>query len=63
MAVDLWETVTGTLDPRSHYAETATFAELTGALATGAIDVAVTNLTITRDRVERIDFTQRMRAG
>ena len=37
--------------------EVDTFRELVDATAAGDIDVAATNLAVTRDRAERIDFT------
>ncbi|QDH71511.1 transporter substrate-binding domain-containing protein [Marilutibacter alkalisoli] len=58
MAIDLWEHMSGQLDLQSRYVELDTIGALVDAAASGEIDVAVTNLTITRSRVERIDFTQ-----
>lgn len=57
MAVELWERLAGTLGLKFNYVEIDTFGELIDAAASGKIDVAVTNLTITRERAERIDFT------
>jgi polar amino acid transport system substrate-binding protein len=57
MAVDLWEDVAGHLGLDFAYREFGTFGELVSAAESGAVDVAVTNLTITRDRAERIEFT------
>ena len=57
MAIELWEAVSGNLRLQSSYVELDTFADIVSAVATGEIDVAVTNLTITRDRAEQIDFT------
>lgn len=58
MAIDLWEMLAGNLGlAPANYVELNTFAELVDATANGEIDAAVTNLTITRDRAERIDFT------
>lgn len=58
MAIDLWEQLSSELDLQSEYVELDTYSALVDATADGEVDVAVTNLTITRSRVERIDFTQ-----
>ena len=57
MSIDLWERLAGELDLETDYVELDTLRELVSATATGLVDVAVTNLTITRDRAESIDFT------
>ncbi|MCX8999732.1 transporter substrate-binding domain-containing protein [Rhizobiaceae bacterium BDR2-2] len=57
MAVDLWEWLAGQLGLESEYVELDTLADLVDAVETGTIDIAVTNLTITRGRAERVDFT------
>ena len=58
MAIELWESLAPTLGLQSQYVQFETFGDLVDATATGKIDVAVTNLTITRERAELIDFTQ-----
>jgi polar amino acid transport system substrate-binding protein len=58
MAIDLWEVIAGNLDLATHYVAYPTVRELVDATRNGDIDAAVTNLTITRDRAERISFTQ-----
>lgn len=58
MAVDLWETFAAALNVAYTYREMPTVGGLVDALAAGEVDVAVTNLTITRQRAQRIDFTQ-----
>ncbi|WP_152558375.1 transporter substrate-binding domain-containing protein [Devosia sp. LC5] len=57
MAIDLWEHVTEPLGLDSTYVELDTIADLIEATANGTVDAAVTNLTVTRDRVEVLDFT------
>ena len=57
MAVELWEWLAGQLDLESEYVELSTINELVDAVEAGAIDLALTNLTISRDRAERVDFT------
>ena len=48
MAVELWETIATDLDLRSDYRVLPALRELVQATASGEIDIAVTNLTITR---------------
>lgn len=57
MAVELWEAIAADLDLRSEYLVLPSIRELVTATSTGDLDVAVTNLTITQGRAERIDFT------
>jgi polar amino acid transport system substrate-binding protein len=57
MSIDLWERLAGDLDLQADYVELDTVGELVSATANGLVDVAVTNLTITRERAESIDFT------
>ncbi|WP_196257776.1 transporter substrate-binding domain-containing protein [Pelagibacterium limicola] len=57
MAIELWELLAGQLAVESEYVEFGNIGALVDAAASGDIDVAVTNLTVTRARVERIDFT------
>lgn len=57
MSIDLWERIAGDLDLEADYVELDTLRELVDATATGLVDIAVTNLTVTRDRAERVDFT------
>jgi polar amino acid transport system substrate-binding protein len=57
MAVELWEALAADLDLQSDYEVLPTFRELVRATSAGDLDVAVTNLTITQERAERIDFT------
>lgn len=57
MAIDLWEWAAGQLDLESRYVEYPNVGELIAATSAGEIDVAVTNMTVTRDRAERIDLT------
>ncbi|MDQ0326890.1 ABC-type amino acid transport substrate-binding protein [Rhodopseudomonas julia] len=57
MAIDLWETIAGRLNFKTDYQTYPTIAALLDATASGEIDVAVTNLSITEQRAHRIDFT------
>lgn len=57
MAVELWEALAAHLGLEGVYEEYETIRALVDAAAAGRIDVALTNLTITEDRAERIDFT------
>lgn len=57
MAIELWEQLAGALDLDAEYVEVETLRELVDATVAGQVDVAVTNLTITQDRAQRIDFT------
>ncbi|WP_346892186.1 transporter substrate-binding domain-containing protein [uncultured Roseibium sp.] len=58
MAVDLWKELADELGVTYQYQVFPTVRGLVDATADGQIDVAVTNLTVTRKRAERIDFTQ-----
>lgn len=57
MAIDLWEAAAAELGWEYGYVEKATFRELTAAVADGELDAAVTNLTVTQDRAQQLDFT------
>ncbi|WP_072391063.1 transporter substrate-binding domain-containing protein [Hyphomicrobium sp. CS1GBMeth3] len=57
MAIELWEMLAQKLVLHFDYVEFGTVGEIADAAAEGTIDVAVTNLTITRSRAQRIDFT------
>jgi ABC-type amino acid transport substrate-binding protein len=57
MAVELWEALAGAQGLQSRYQSFPTVRALIDATASGQIDVAVTNLTITQGRAQRIDFT------
>lgn len=57
MAVDLWEAAAQENGWKYDYVERNTFGELVDAVAEGSLHVALTNLTMTRERAERIDFT------
>ncbi|TWB93837.1 amino acid ABC transporter substrate-binding protein (PAAT family) [Synechococcus sp. Ace-Pa] len=58
LAIELWEDIAKDLNLQSNYRSYQTFRELVDATAASDIDIAVTNLTITKAREERIDFTQ-----
>jgi ABC-type amino acid transport substrate-binding protein len=57
MAIDLWELAAGRLGVASRYVEYENVGALVDATASGSVDVAVTNMTVTRERAERIDLT------
>ncbi|RJE85853.1 transporter substrate-binding domain-containing protein [Paracoccus onubensis] len=57
MAIDLWEWLADQRDVESEYIEFDNVGELVDATASGQVDIAVTNMSATRDRAERIDFT------
>jgi polar amino acid transport system substrate-binding protein len=57
MAVELWESIAGPQGMQSEYRPFPTVRALIDAAANSEIDVAVTNLTITQGRAQRIDFT------
>jgi polar amino acid transport system substrate-binding protein len=58
MAIELWEAISRPLDLQSEYRPLPTFKALVDAAAANEVDVAVTNLTITRSRALQVDFTQ-----
>jgi ABC-type amino acid transport substrate-binding protein len=58
MAVDLWTEIARRIGVTFDYEEYPTFRDLLRATADGSVDVAITNLTITRDRAEIVSFTQ-----
>lgn len=58
MAVELWEEVATKLGHEYSYVESETVRDLIDLTESGEIDVAVTNLSITPARAERVDFTQ-----
>jgi ABC-type amino acid transport substrate-binding protein len=58
MAIELWEKLALELGRRFRYVEYETVRDLVRETAAGNVDVAVTNLTITEARAQRVDFTQ-----
>lgn len=58
MAMELWEALARPLALESEYRMFPTVRSLVDATANGEVDVAVTNLSITQGRAQRIDFTQ-----
>ncbi|WP_220443944.1 transporter substrate-binding domain-containing protein [Pararhodobacter zhoushanensis] len=57
MAIDLWERISQELSLQSIYVELDNTGDLVTAVANADVAVAVTNLTVTRARAERVDFT------
>ncbi|MCW6512461.1 transporter substrate-binding domain-containing protein [Lichenifustis flavocetrariae] len=58
MAVDLWTSVAARLGRQSTFVIKSSLPELLKATADGTVDVAVSNLTVTADRSQKLDFTQ-----
>lgn len=58
MAIDLWEATASDLKLAYRYVGFPNLRQLVDATRNGTIDVAVTNLTITRERAETIQFSQ-----
>jgi ABC-type amino acid transport substrate-binding protein len=58
MAIELWEAIAQPLNLQTEYQPLPTFKALVDAAAVNEVDVAVTNLTITRNRALQVDFTQ-----
>lgn len=57
MAIELCEASLAEREIESAYVEYETFGDLVAAVRDGAVDIAVTNLTVTETRAEFIDFT------
>lgn len=57
MAIELWDNLAARLNFVSEYVELPNVGALVDATESGQVDIAVTNLTATKDRAERIDFT------
>lgn len=58
MAVELWEKAANALHLKYNYREYPSFEALINAAQTGEVGVAVSNITIGRDRATRIAFSQ-----
>jgi polar amino acid transport system substrate-binding protein len=57
MAIDLWTSLAARLGVRSEYVELDSPGHLVDAAANGDVDIGVTNLTVTRNRARRVDFS------
>lgn len=57
MAIDLWKELSDRIGVRSEYVELDSPNDLVEATAKGDVDVGVTNLTVTRKRARRVDFS------
>lgn len=57
MAIELWEVLASHFGLQSEYKEYDTVSELINATHNHEVDIAITNLTITKARAKRIDFT------
>ncbi|GHC61784.1 hypothetical protein GCM10010136_02550 [Limoniibacter endophyticus] len=58
MAIELWEAAAKTLGRTTEYREYPSFEALISAIEAGEAEVGVSNLTITRDRAQRVSFSQ-----
>ena len=58
MAIDVWRLAADQLGVTSEYRRYPTFRALLDAAAAGEVDIAANNVTITKTRAERVDFTQ-----
>ncbi len=58
MSIDLWEQIAKQLNIDFNYKTYNSFQELVEATSKDSVEVAVTNLTITKERAQFIDFTQ-----
>lgn len=58
MAIELWEEIAARRGLATRYEVYPTFRDLMEAVQKGRADIAVTNLTITRDRAKVLSFTQ-----
>lgn len=57
MAIDLWHNIAKRLGLASEFVEYSNYSELVKAVSKNEIDAGVTNLTITENRAEIVDFT------
>lgn len=58
MAIELWENIARDLQLQYRYREYNSFETLIDAVAKGEVQIAISNLTITKDRASRISFSQ-----
>jgi ABC-type amino acid transport substrate-binding protein len=58
MAIDLWQDVADKLGVTFQYEKLPTFKALLSAVADGQVDLAVMDVTITKERLQIMDFTQ-----
>lgn len=57
MAIDIWQDIATRMNLASKYVEYPNYTELVKAVSEGKVEAAVTNLTITEQRAEIVDFT------
>lgn len=57
MAIDIWQNIATRMNLASQYVEYPNYLELVKAVSEGKVEAAVTNLTITENRAEIVDFT------
>lgn len=58
MAIDLWQDIAKSLGISYRYQPMPSFRALMDAVTTGKVDVVVSSITITKGRLDRMDFTQ-----
>ncbi len=58
MAIDLWQEIAAKLDLNYQYVEIPSFPDLLQAVSAGQVDIGVSDITITQERLQRMDFTQ-----
>lgn len=58
MAIDLWQYIAAKFNIKYRYYRYSTITELLVATEKGEVNIAVTNLTITKDRAKSLTFTQ-----
>lgn len=57
MAIDIWQDIAARMNLASQYVEYPNYGELVKAVSENKVDAAVTNLTITEQRAQIVDFT------
>lgn len=58
LAIELWQDVAARHHWTTDYRRYATLGELVNAVARGEVDIAITDLTVSHERAQRIGFTQ-----
>jgi ABC-type amino acid transport substrate-binding protein len=58
MAIDIWQDTASKLGLSYQYVEMPTFSDLLQAVSSGQVDIAVADISITQERMQRMDFTQ-----
>jgi len=58
LAIDIWQDAAAKLGLTYTYIPMPTFPDMLQAVAAGQVDIAVADITITQERMQRMDFTQ-----